>query len=322
MGKDGIPALFPWSSEVGQALEGHLGQYTAIPADIDSGRRNTVFGGELAPEHVALLNGTDAPKGALGRKMSTRTLGLDAEVPHGVDAARQSLISAMLPPHSAASTATLFEDLEADLQSGPLAESTPHNSVAHKRDMVESPPPPVPTRPLSKASRRSSIVYIRSEDPTPAVITETPSDSSTTSTRSSFAQWSARAVKPLIPKGQRKNTVLPSSGKSDTPSRGLRPLSLLQERDANVASDIQASPQQPHTRPLALKKQKSRMPVLDENANPSGSQASVAPNKGRGLKTLQLARSETSKARGVLRKNEALPQLVIRPPSNAYQFGY
>jgi hypothetical protein len=76
----------------------------------------------------------------------------------------------------------------------------------------------------------------------------------------------------------------------------LRTLSILSSRDRNTHSStgtdsIVNSP----TAPLSMSKRQT-------NASK--------------LRPLQLARSATSKARGILRKNEVLPQVVVRPPSN------
>ncbi|KAE9409871.1 hypothetical protein BT96DRAFT_459822 [Gymnopus androsaceus JB14] len=63
----------------------------------------------------------------LGRAMSTRSLGLRAEVPHGVDTARSFIAFMMnrLPASaSPASTITLFEEFVDGLESGPQAAST------------------------------------------------------------------------------------------------------------------------------------------------------------------------------------------------------
>jgi hypothetical protein len=105
----------------------------------------TLFSGPtLSPNLHAVQEegGPSVSKGAtgLGRSMSTRSLGLRAEVPHGVDTARSSIIT-MVPPTSAASAVTLFEDFEAGLNSGPQAESTPHSFQT-----VETSPPPAPAR--------------------------------------------------------------------------------------------------------------------------------------------------------------------------------
>jgi len=115
------------------------------------------------------------------------------------------------------------------------------------------------------------------------------------------------------------NNLIPSKtdSKASSPGGGLRPLSLLQDRDPNIV----ASPVIASTRPLTIgkKQKKSRVvePVGDENVNAG------QPPKRKRLKSLKLVRSETSKMRGLLRKDEVLPHVVIRPPSTAgYDGGY
>lgn len=317
LGKDGIHSLSHWSADVGRALETKVNQYISMPNNVDVGRRNTVFGGESPDDgtHMQALMEEDvddqpAPKVTLGRAMSTRSLGLRAEVPHGVDTARSSIATInMLPPSA---TATLFE-LEGEIGNltPPQAESTPHNTVVRKR-ISDDGDHPMPS------PRRSSIVYIKDEDHAQV----TPPQAATTSTMTSLAQWSSRAVRPLMPKAsrlQRKPSTMDSSAKTSTPGRGLRPLSLLQDRDSNVSGN---SPVVQDTRPLQLgKKQKSKtgaLRVRDENTNPDPLRSS----KSKGLKPLQLARSETSKMRGILRQEEDLPDVVVRPPSSTVHQAY
>ncbi|TFK43801.1 hypothetical protein BDQ12DRAFT_643459 [Crucibulum laeve] len=326
LGKDGMHSLASWSAEIRGALEHKVGQYTAVPSNVELGWRNTVFGADSVPNAVPYLHSVqeeeERPRNssgrALGRTQSTRSLGLRAEVPHGVDTARSSIMSInMIPPASAASTVTLFDDFEAGLQSGPQAESTPHNTVSHKPTRQKAPPMPK----SSSVNRRSSIVYIKSNDH--EIMNPVVDPTASTSTRTTFAQWSSRAVRPLIPKTsklQRKmsNADSSSSGaKPGSPSGSLRPLSLLQDRDPNSST----SPVSGGTRPLTLgKRQKSRMaaPDMDENSNPDSSGSTRSKN----LKSLTLVRSETSKMRGVLRKSEVLPDVVVRPPSTTEHMGF
>lgn len=301
---------------------------------MDLGRRNTVFGAESIPNAASQLHAVreedenaTASSAALGRAMSTRSLGLRADVPHGIDAPRFSVASFGAVPPSAASTVTLFEDFEAGLESGPQAESTPHNTVSHKPARRQD-VPPMPERNPTKTSRRSSIVYIKSDDyatPTnPIIVAPT-----TTSTMTSIANWSSRAVRPLIPKAsklQRKisNATSTSTDKPGSPSGALRPLSLLQDRDTNTTNSLGSIASSGHTRPLTLgKKQKSRVvavSVQDENSSPDSSGSVNGRNKN--LKQLKLARSDTSKMRAILRKEEVLPDVVVRPPSMTDHNGF
>ncbi|KIK67707.1 hypothetical protein GYMLUDRAFT_68728 [Collybiopsis luxurians FD-317 M1] len=352
LGKDGVQSLNRWSIELGRAIENKFGQYTTLPGNIEF-RRNTVFGAESIPNDLSNLRTAPQevvrPSAPLGRTMSTRSLGLRAEVPHSVDnTARSSLASMnnnnMVPP-SAASTVTLFEDFVNGMESGPRAESTPHNSVAHKR-VSEDVVPPLPSSShyrISVASsqsrystdaprnpnRRSSIVYIKSDENATITPPNAPSTSST-STKSSLVQWSSRAVRPLIPKSsriQRKaSKVAPSvqsTSKPESPRGGLRPLSLLQERDTNAITGPSVPTASLNgTRPLLLGKKagvsstssrKSKnSPSSDENTSPDAPRSRLNKHN---LKPLDLTRSDTSKMRAILRQDELLPDVVVRPPS-------
>ena len=302
LGKEGIHSLTNWGSEIRHALESRVGQYTAVPNNVDLGRRTTVIGVESASNAFGQLQPVHEEEGypaaGVKRNLSTRSLGLRADVPHNVDTARSSMTSINNLPPSAASTATLFEDFEAGLDSGPQAESTPHNTVSQKS--THRPVPPMP------GHRHSTIRYIKSQDiqddhviyPLESEATAEP----VTSTTASLTQWSSRAVRPLVVKANKLQRNSTSS------KDGLRPLTLLQDRANINANNNHIS----EVRPLALgKKQKSRTVHQDENAN-----ATTTPkNKNKNIKLLTLARSDTSKKRGILRKTEILPDVVVRPPS-------
>lgn len=313
LGKEGLQNLAVWGTDIRNALEHKVGQYTAIPSNVDLGRRNTILGVESTSNglvHLRSVEEEDENSGSRGlsRDMSTRSLGLRADVPHNVDTARSSVASiGIMQPPSAASTITLFEEFEAELQmqSGPQAESTPHNTVSQKLTS-RHPPPPMPQH------RHSTIRYIKSETVENAPVTYPLEESSpnygetATSAMSSIVQWSTRAVRPLIPKASKL-----SRSPSD-PKEGLRTLTLLQDRGNVVKSNT--SPTSSEIRPLALvnaKEKKSRR-VNDENANVGGS---TSGPRNKNLKSLTLVRSETSKMRGILRKTEVLPDVVVRPPS-------
>jgi hypothetical protein len=87
---------------------------------------------------------------------------------------------------------------------------------------------------------------------------------------------------------------------------GLRPLALalLRERDMNTAGSEGGL-----ARPLVIPRKGTR----DENGNAA---------KTRHLRPLRLARSETTKLRGILRREEVLPRVVVRPPSGVDREGY
>ncbi|KAF9535135.1 hypothetical protein CPB83DRAFT_831204 [Crepidotus variabilis] len=308
LGKEGMQSLASWGTEIRHAFETKVTQYTVVPSQIDI-RRNTVLGVEGSDEPVSNLSDVQEDevkdfisyKGAnLGRTTSLRSLGLKADVPHNIDSGRSSLISGV--PPSANSEMTLFDDFEAGLESGPQAESTPHNSIAQK-PVSRHPPPPMPN------IRRSSIRYIKAEERESIVIA--PMDEPSLNTSDTAPHWSTR-TRSVVPKASKLNRS-PSDGKENG---GLRQLTLLQDR-GNVAnvSNGRSSPTA-NIRPLTLgKKQKSRMrpSSQDENAVPG---ITPAPGKkSKNLKELTLVRSETSKARAVLRKTEVLPDVVVRPPS-------
>ncbi|TFK63554.1 hypothetical protein BDN72DRAFT_775753 [Pluteus cervinus] len=326
LGKDGAHSLATWSADIKGALENQVDRHIALPSNADIGKRNTVFGADTTPNTLPYLHAVreeETQPVGLGRAMSTRTLGLRPEVPHNVNTARSSIVS-NIPP-SAASTVTLFEEFEAGMESGPQAESTPHNSVVQKPPRQKAPPMPIRIVNEPPQNRRSSIVYIKSDDhvtqPEEPITTTT-----TTTTGNAFTQWSARAVRPLMPKNklQRKISNAFSSSndsKSSSPGGGLRPLSLLQDRDPNTVSSSPSSIGSSGTRPLTLGKKQKKSPVstesslsVDENAHP------VSPAKQRKLKPLKLVRSETTKMRAILRRDEVVPEVVIRPPSDVFNF--
>ncbi|KAJ7693928.1 hypothetical protein B0H17DRAFT_1199604 [Mycena rosella] len=290
LGKDGVHSLTNWKDEISRALE--LGQYTAFPSNVDIGRRATVFGAESIPNtlthpHLHAVAEEEEEKQQqqptrLTRGLSSRRLGLQSDVPHDAHLSVDSFSGGGLPA-SAASTATLF-DFEAGMDSGPQAESTPHNTVSTKPTSKQRPPPlplPVPeyVRAQTKSSRRSSIVYISSPDAfsptasTPAADVEP----TTPSTMSALAQWSSRVIaKPGKLQRKISDAVYGTTQKPGSP--GLRPLALLQDRDTNADGG---------TPPLSLRKKQNKVrgAVNDENAAPGAAK--------RSLKPLQLVRTET-----------------------------
>ncbi|OBZ70082.1 hypothetical protein A0H81_09613, partial [Grifola frondosa] len=292
-------------------------QYTSATV---TERRNHVWGGELAPNteaHLTAVREEDelllpvSPGGAnLGRSPSACTFDLSimpTGVPQGMNSTHNSLatlITALdqelrMPPPSAASEVTLFEFDNTEFDA-PQAFSTPHESqrshsrpVPHKASLV----PELPAE--ASPARHSKIKYIVSDENTP----ESPK---VPVSPKSVAQWSSRAVRPLVPKSP-KSKVKPKKSKfASPPGGGLRPLSLLQDRDGNMGPSSQ-------TQPLSFGKKQNT--VNDENVNPN------ARGK-KGLKPLKLSRSETTKARAVLRQEEVLPDVVVRPPSGHDGFGY
>ncbi|KAF9037860.1 hypothetical protein BDZ89DRAFT_1219832 [Hymenopellis radicata] len=300
LGKDGIHSL---AVEIGRALE----TYTSPASNIDVGRRNTVFGADSVPSYLPTATGglqvvPEERHGAnLGRTFSTRSLGLRAEVPHNVDTARNSMVTIDRPLPSAASTVTLFEfDKDIDGISfmkaiedgdGPLAESTPHNNRAGRyetagRDEV----PPLPTRTpaprTNKQKRRSSIVYIKSDENAAPPAQQRAEPSNAVTRMHSFV----RAVRPLMPKKKSPKSATPSPAQ-----QGLRPLSLLQNRDLNASPPPDGARKK--VQPLNLSVGRSKGRTLTPDVN-------------------NLARSDTSRARSIMMEQENLPDVFVRPPSH------
>ncbi|KAG1779988.1 hypothetical protein EV702DRAFT_1083946 [Suillus placidus] len=110
--------------------------------------RNTIWGDESIPNLLAhpLIN-VDKQTVQQGRTMSTRTLGLRAVVPHGMESACAFVATLdtaqILPPPSAASTVTLFDPMA---EFDPAAQSTP----LHEKTII--------------SHENINIVYIRSSE--------------------------------------------------------------------------------------------------------------------------------------------------------------
>jgi hypothetical protein len=217
-------------------------------------------------------------------------------------------IGGLLPPPSAASTVTLFDPID---EFDPQLQSTPYDAKKEYPYSRKYQADAMARSQYIPASKRSSIVYIKSShdhvetptDPEP----EQPTEQNNVSTPPrTLAQWSSRAVRPLISKSdkQRKDAT-----ELAVKSGSLRSLSLLKDRDSNHDStgDV-ASTGFAGTRPLVLGKKKSK--VVKENVAPS------ARSGNKYLKPLQLGRTDSSQVRGRLRKDEALPSVIVRPPSD------
>ena len=136
--------------KVVQKLGGFCGEFSSPEIHSTPVQRRPVFGADSIPNHVpsaqfhAGQEGEECPTGPLSRSVSTRSLGLSADVFHNIDEAKRSPLTlyTMLPPASAVSSPTLFEDFAVGLGS-PLAESTPQNAVTQK-PTSRHPPPPLP----------------------------------------------------------------------------------------------------------------------------------------------------------------------------------
>lgn len=310
-------------SEITRALATKIGGY----ATVNDGRRNTVWGDESVPNLLAHppVNEDKQPVqhgASLNCTTPSRTPGLHAEVLHGMESARTSVVTLdtaqILPPPSAASTVTLFDPMT---EFDPAAQSTPlHEKEYHfaRKYQANAMPRSQPTL------QRSSIVYIKSSEERSQVPTEPearpPIDRNNTNDMSSrtLAPWSSRVVKPLILKSskQHKDATEPAV-KSD--SNSLRTLSLLKDRDSNHnnTGDV-AGIGFAGTRPLVLGKKRSKAPVKEHDENVAPSASSV--NKH--LKPLKLSRTESSRVRGMLRQDETLPSVLVRPPSDRVELIY
>ncbi|KAG6896630.1 hypothetical protein C0992_007036 [Termitomyces sp. T32_za158] len=270
------------------------GYFATSTLTVENGRRNNILGSESKPNDISHLH-TNKGAGELNRAKSTRFLGLRADVPHGLDTPRDSL-SSMVPPFSAASSVTLFEEFVAGLGEDPEAQSTPHNNHLNKPTLK------YPGSPFSQPEEelRSSDLYNRFDDH--SVPTNPDADTTTTSSAIlALAQWSTQAVRPLIPKViefyNGSNTNSPQSdSQPGFPGGNLRPL-LLQSRDNNLPP----SPVLNSVRPLALgKRQKARSTALMQNQN---AKLDSVSSRSKNLKPLKLVQSDTIKVRDALRKD-------------------
>jgi hypothetical protein len=320
LGKDGIHALTTWRSDLNRALENKAGQYAALTNIVDESRRNTVYGGETTTDnYLKVVSEEDEASRPVSPISPGYTTGFpdSLDVPESINPNRNSLATLIsvldqelkMPP-SAASEVTLFEfDPSAD----GVAESTPHESKTqvrrHSRNSEVAPPiPPLP----SKTSRRSSIVYIKSD--------ENSAPPSSVSDVASTGRVSPVIVRPLAPKPKgtklrlRKASDQENAAPASSP-KGLRPLSLLQDRDQNRGSVIDSAPA---TKPLSLGKANGKQKASKADRENVQRESSLK----RALRPLKLVRSETTKQRAILREQEVLPDVVVRPPSDGQHIGF
>ncbi|TFY82700.1 hypothetical protein EWM64_g1313, partial [Hericium alpestre] len=229
LGKDGVLAMSTWRNQVNHGPESVAMTVT------DVGDRRKTYNGvestdiesaELKPVNHGQTLQPVAPGAQLTRSASGRTIGPRpsssklADLPTGVDTARSSLTTLIAaldqpmarPLPSATSEVTLFDfDSEA-----PLAESTPPDYRRHSGVSSRS----------GRSGRRSSIVYIKSDNNTDAPTGQTlprldetnenTNPSIKTSPPGRLQQWGTRAVRPLMPKSSKshKKPVAPA----DTPT--------------------------------------------------------------------------------------------------------
>lgn len=318
LGKDGAHALSTWRSDLNRELDQRASQYEAVNTEIpeiqiEDNRRATVYGGEVA-QYLRVVSEEDDENSHPLSPGYTTGFPPYLDIPSSVNSKRNSmatLISALdqelqFLPSSAASEITLFDfDPSAD---GVLS-STPHESKTQAKRLSRNSEviPPVPE--LPKSSRRSSIVYVKSEEntaPVPAISLSLVDRTGRTSP----------VVRPLAPKTKasktrlRKPSVDQENQAPQADTRGLRPLTLLQDRSqASTAST---------TKPLTLSKSTKKAQRDKEDGENVRRESSLK----RSLKPLKLVRSETTKQRAILREQEVLPDVVVRPPSDGQHIGF
>ena len=329
LGKESASGLTTWK-EINDGLE--------TPTQEE--RRNTVTGEQRPESALDAVHEVD--------ELSRPSSPLHIQDPATARSSMATLINA-LDNEFKLGLFGIEEDMSFDFDtSGPLAHSTPHES--HK-PASRSPVPPVPKSKTTKANRRSSIVYIKSDEnaPPPSHVTNENTTRKSLSPTKRLAEMSSRAMKPLMSRNKRKTKNENASSTTNTtaiaallgnskdvltasPGGGLRPLSLLQDRDVNrsVQPGLDVVAEDINTRPLDLKKKQKNVTGSralangvvagnDENENIHAIRlVSGAASNHKGLKPLKLGRSETSKQRATLRKHEVLPSVVVRPPSEAH----
>lgn len=381
LGKDGFHSLSFWRNDTNDILElrAHEALFSQRKANAPhtfkttGNRPHTVIGEldvtpEASPEPVHHQN-TQEPRVAKDQYLNPAGTLAPSDNRSSVQSNPRSsiltLIAALEQPYgpvsSAASDATLF-DFDGD--DGPLAESTPPQ---HKRKSAAS----SQMSKSAKATRRSGIIYIKSNgddayspsnaDPNASILA--PQDEAPASSERS-PYWSTRTVRPLVLKSGKKSSIstktttnsttlsslgspLPGSDShADSHVKGgLRPLSLLQDRNKSSADQTAPIPAdnttgaKVDTRSSALGKSKRQSHSKkgrvteeaesraskgkkDENSDVSGSLARDGSSSKKGhrkLRSLKLMRSDTTKEREKLREREILPDVVVRPPSTFIQ---
>ncbi|EKM59746.1 uncharacterized protein PHACADRAFT_181716 [Phanerochaete carnosa HHB-10118-sp] len=217
------------------------------------------------------------------------------DVREGIRTNRSSLVTLIsaldrelkfLPPSPVSDTTLCDFDPSVD---GVLS-STPQESKTQAKSRSRD------TDARSKSLHRSSFVYFKTDE---NVAPDTASP----------------VVRPLVPKTKstkhrvNKPYVDQENVTLEVEARGLRPLSLLQDREHNSAMQT--------TKPLSLGKNSRK--AQKEKADAENIRRE--PSLKRALKPLKLVRSETTKQRAILREQEALPDVVVRPPSDGQHFG-
>lgn len=290
LGKDGVHSLAAWKEELVKVL----GNFETKTPSSTTRHRRTVYGGETGVPPVPSLN---------TRKLSSDT----RDTQHLNEASDASHIefgyamtsddqrnlvrgSNFTPPTSASVYSDGFNTARSSLAT--MVEQPPTSattllprSFRREQERFYNAPSELYTQKSQASpyhlprdpSRRSSIVYIKSGENIPSTLQNTQSNSKN-ALRSS--------VKRLIPQK--------SFNAENSP---LRKFTLLGTRDLNRSTNDTES----GTPPLSISKKIKKEPS----------------EKERGLRPLKLARSATAKARGLLRQDGVLPDIVVRSPSTS-----
>ncbi|GJJ07275.1 hypothetical protein Clacol_001475 [Clathrus columnatus] len=283
LGKDGVHSLTVWKDELVQTLN-------SVETTTPSNRhRRTVYGGETnVPPVPTILVQEPSRRNIFTLDLSNVEYGFAITPDHPGTSRPFAQLS---PPTSASVYSEGFNTARSSsLTMVDSATSLTFQNQQEASRTICEPSPMSKLRgyhlPLQRSPiRKSSVTYIKSNENENTCRLPVQAQSRTSSLRLSNS-----LRKQNIPKTPSKDDVTSSR----TP---LRKLTLLANRDPNRSHD---EPEDSvgsgaGTPPLAISKK------LGKDVS--------------GLRPLQLARSATAKARGFLRQNEVLPEVVVRPPS-------
>lgn len=284
LGKDGVHSLTAWKEELVQTLN------TMEAKTPNSRYRRTMYGGETAVPPVPTIHVQETSN----HNISTLDV-TNIEYGYAITSDARTSLKPMqpTPPSSASvysdgfntarSSAITMIDQAANSATSLLTFQEQQEAA---RTIYDS-----PTKPKSRGYhlpmqqppiRKSSITYIRSDENVYTSQQPVRAQSRTPSLRLSNSLKKQNIPKLLLKEGA-------------TPSRSpFRKLTLLTNRDGNLPAEDNVE-SGAGTPPLSISK-KTKKDVS-------------------GLRPLKLARSATTKARGLLRQTEILPEVVVRPPS-------
>lgn len=311
LSKDSFQSFPGWRADPDNGAETKLAAYEPVPTDEDS-RRNTIYGGGRAVTLLDVLKEEDEASRrsspSTTRPQSSAGYSAILDVPQGIDVNRNSfstLISALdkelqLVPLSATPDDTLLE-FRPDFDV--LAESTPHEFKIKPRRFEEAPPvPKLP--PKTRTAHRSGMTYIKSDENTPPISVQSSTDSSNSFVPQPTVPSRPLATESKVYKSSKKPLkLLNQENVPPSSSSGLRSLSLLQDRES--------IPVMQGTKPLTIRRKNRKGTRLD------GEGVRREPSPKKHLKPLKLVRNETTKERAVLREQEAIPSVIVRPPSSS-----